>query len=164
MLVTLDTNILYQALMSNAGASYFILQLVRNRKIQIALSVPVFSEYQDVLTRKNSLDDFELEIVDIDKILRFIAYGGKTMPKSSVLTIRIPADLKHKISQIAEEQGVSINQLAMYIFAKEVGSLEASQNISKNWKGYSKEDLLTGFDEVMLKVKRKPVPDWDKLD
>jgi len=86
------------------------------------------------------------------------------MTKSSVLTIRIPTDLKHKISQIAEEQGVSINQLAMYIFAKEVGSLEASQNISKNWKGYSKKDLLTGFDEVMLKVKRKPVPDWDKLD
>jgi len=78
MLVTLDTNILYQALMSNAGASYFILQLVRNRKIQIALSVPVFSEYQDVLTRKKSLDDFELEIEDIDKILRFIAYVGKT--------------------------------------------------------------------------------------
>jgi len=48
------------------------------RKIQIALSVPVFSEYQDVLTRKKSLDDFELEIEDIDKILRFIAYVGKT--------------------------------------------------------------------------------------
>ncbi len=86
------------------------------------------------------------------------------MSKSSVLTIRIPADLKHKISQIAEEQGVSINQLAMYIFAKEVGNLEASQNMSKYWKGYSKEDLLTGFDEVMLKIKGKPVPDWDKMD
>lgn len=78
MLVTLDTNILYQALMSNAGASYFILKQVRNRRIQIALSVPVFHEYQDVLTRKKSLDDFELELADIDKFLRYLAYVGKT--------------------------------------------------------------------------------------
>ena len=63
MLLTLDTNILYQALMSKTGASYFILQQVRNRKIQIALSVPVFFEYQDVLTRDKSLKDFELKII-----------------------------------------------------------------------------------------------------
>ena len=78
MLVTLDTNILYQALKSKIGASYFIFQQVRDRKIQIALSVPVFHEYQDVLTRKKSLDDFELELEDVDKFLRFIAYVGKT--------------------------------------------------------------------------------------
>lgn len=78
MLVTLDTNILYQALKSKTGASYFILQQVRNRKIQIALSVPVFQEYQDVLTRNKSLKDFELQLEDIDKFLRFIAYIGKT--------------------------------------------------------------------------------------
>ncbi len=78
MLVTLDTNILYQALKSKTGASYFILQQVRNREIQIALSVPVFYEYQDVLTRNKSLKDFELQLEDIDKFLRFIAYTGKT--------------------------------------------------------------------------------------
>ena len=86
------------------------------------------------------------------------------MPKASVLTIRIPSDLKHRIAQIAEEQGVSINQLAMYIFAKEIGNLEASQNISKYWKGYSKEEIFAGFDEVMAKIKKKPVPDWDKIE
>ena len=78
MLVTLDTNILYQALRSNCGASYYILQQVRNRKIQISLSVPVFSEYQDVLTRGKSLKEFGLEIADIEKFLRFIAFVGKT--------------------------------------------------------------------------------------
>ena len=86
------------------------------------------------------------------------------MPKASVLTIRIPSDLKHRIAQIAEEQGVSINQLAMYIFAKEIGNLEASQNISKYWKGYSKEEIFAGFDEVMAKIKKQPVPDWDKIE
>ena len=77
MLVTLDTNIIYQALKSTNGASYFILQQVRERKIQIALSVPLFEEYQDVLKRKKSRDDFGLDVEDIDKFLRFIAYVGK---------------------------------------------------------------------------------------
>lgn len=83
------------------------------------------------------------------------------MPKASVLTIRMPTDLKHRIALVADEQGVSINQLAMYIFTKEIGNLEAGQKISKYWQDYSKEEILSGFDEVMAKVKARPVPDWD---
>lgn len=86
------------------------------------------------------------------------------MAKASVLTIRVPADLKHKISLIAEEQGVSINQLAMYMFTKEISNLEAERSISKYWKGYSKKEIYHGFDEVMSKVKNKKVPKWDKID
>ena len=77
MLVTLDTNIIYQALKSASGASFFILQQVRERKIQIALSVSLFEEYEDVLKREKSLKNFGLDIEDIDKFLRFIAYVGK---------------------------------------------------------------------------------------
>lgn len=86
------------------------------------------------------------------------------MSKASVLTIRVPADLKHRIALVAEQQGVSINQLAMYMFTKEIGNLEASQKISKYWKGYSKEEIFSGFGEVMAKVKDTPVPDWDKME
>ena len=86
------------------------------------------------------------------------------MAKASVLTIRIPVELKHRISLVAEEQGVSINQLAMYIFAKEIGNLESGQQIAKNWKGHSKDEIMSGFDEVMAKVKSRNVPDWDKID
>jgi hypothetical protein len=32
--------------------------------------------------------------------------------KASVLTIRVPVELKHKIEKIADKQGLSINQLA----------------------------------------------------
>lgn len=85
------------------------------------------------------------------------------MSKVSVLTIRIPADLKHRIALVAEEQGVSINQLAMYMFTKEVGDLEAGRSISKYWNNYSKAEILSGFDEVMSKVKNRSVPDWDKI-
>lgn len=78
MLITLDTNIIYQAVKSKTGASYWILQQVRNGQIQIALSVPVFQEYQDVLSREKSLKGFGLQLTDIEKVLRFIAYIGRT--------------------------------------------------------------------------------------
>ncbi len=77
MLITIDTNVLYQALRSNSGASFQIMQLVRSGSCRMALSQPVFTEYQDVLTRKNSLEAFELTRRDIQKVLRYIAYSGK---------------------------------------------------------------------------------------
>ncbi|MFQ5633508.1 MAG: toxin-antitoxin system HicB family antitoxin [bacterium] len=86
------------------------------------------------------------------------------MAKANVLTLRIPAELKQRIALVAEEQGISINQLAMYIFTKEIGNLEARQQIAKHWQGYSKDEVMRGFDEVMAKVKRRKVPAWDKLD
>jgi putative PIN family toxin of toxin-antitoxin system len=77
MLLTLDTNILYQALYSNTGASHFILQKIRSRELQIALSVSIFTEYEEVLLRKESLKNFNLKKADIERFLRFIAYVGK---------------------------------------------------------------------------------------
>ena len=78
MIVTIDTNVMYQALQSSKGASFAILQLIRKRDIQLALSVPVFKEYQDVLSRKKSVKDFDLNIEDVNKFIRFIAYISKT--------------------------------------------------------------------------------------
>ena len=85
------------------------------------------------------------------------------MSKASVLTIRIPSDLKHRLSKAADEQGVSINQLAMYMFTKEVGDLEAKKSLMHFWKDYPKKEILSGFDEVMSKVKKRAVPNWDQL-
>ncbi|TAL37009.1 MAG: putative toxin-antitoxin system toxin component, PIN family [Spirochaetes bacterium] len=77
MRVTIDTNVMYQALRSTSGASHFILTLVRNNKLALALSIPVFNEYRKVLSRPPSLDDLGLSKSDIEKVLRFIAYIGK---------------------------------------------------------------------------------------
>lgn len=101
MLLTLDTNILYQALMSKTGASYFILQQVRNRKIQIALSAPVFLEYQDVLTREKSLKDFELQLNDVEKFLRFIAYIGKPFKIYFLFRPNLKDEKDNKIVELA---------------------------------------------------------------
>jgi putative PIN family toxin of toxin-antitoxin system len=77
MLVVIDTNVLYQALRSQIGASFYILSLVRNNKISLALSVPVFNEYEDVLNRPSSLKDLNLTRDDIHDVLQFIAFVGK---------------------------------------------------------------------------------------
>jgi len=101
MLVTLDTNILYQALMSSTGASHFILQQVRNRKIQIALSVPVFLEYQEVLTRNDSRKDFKLLLDDVDYFLRFIAYIGRTFEIYFLFRPNLRDEKDNKIVELA---------------------------------------------------------------
>lgn len=76
MIVTIDTNVLYQALRSSAGASFFILQLVRNRRLKMALSLQVFKEYEDVLTRETSIQDFGLSRIDIETVLKFVSFVG----------------------------------------------------------------------------------------
>ena len=86
------------------------------------------------------------------------------MGKASVLTIRVPADLKQRIETAAKEQGVSINQLAMYMFAREIASLEAGERMSKYWKGYERKEIYSAFDEVMGKVKKRRVPKWDSIE
>ena len=77
MLIVLDTNVLYQALRSKTGASNYILRLIREYRIKIAISVQVFNEYEDVLKRTRSLKNLKLSEEDIDRVLRFIAYIGK---------------------------------------------------------------------------------------
>ncbi len=77
MIITLDTNILYQALNSRNGASSYILQLVRAGHFQIALSNSTFCEYEDVLTRPTSLKAFLLTKEDVTKFLRYIAFIGE---------------------------------------------------------------------------------------
>ena len=77
MIVTLDTNAVYQVLHSRNGASFYILQLVRTRQIELALSVPVYLEYQDVLQRDKTLTALGLTKTDVGAFLRFLAYLGK---------------------------------------------------------------------------------------
>jgi putative PIN family toxin of toxin-antitoxin system len=73
MKIVVDTSVMYQALMSSAGASHEILQLIRRAEVQIAISVPVFEEYSDVFLRESSLASFNLKADEIHSFLDFIA-------------------------------------------------------------------------------------------
>jgi putative PIN family toxin of toxin-antitoxin system len=77
VLLVLDTNVLFQALYSQNGASFEILSLILSAKIHIALSVPVFLEYESVLKRKANLEKFELTTKDVDDVLSALAYIGR---------------------------------------------------------------------------------------
>ncbi|EMM70612.1 type II toxin-antitoxin system HicB family antitoxin [Leptospira weilii] len=84
--------------------------------------------------------------------------------KASVLTIRIPSELKHKIEKVAEEQGVSINQLALYAFTKEIQDLETSQYFEKYYKGKTKKEIFADFRNVLSEINSDgKIPVWDKL-
>ncbi len=74
MLVVLDTNVVYQGLRENKGASFNILKLLETKKIQLAVSYKVFKEYEEVLNRAKTLADIKLTKTDVKDFLTFIAY------------------------------------------------------------------------------------------
>lgn len=51
MRIVLDTNVLVAAARSSRGAAYAVVSQLPSPKFEIALSVPLYVEYQDVLTR-----------------------------------------------------------------------------------------------------------------
>jgi hypothetical protein len=83
--------------------------------------------------------------------------------KASILTLRMPVNLKLQIEKIADQQGVSLNQLALYIFTKEIQELETAEYFAKYLHGKSKKKIISDFDSVLEKVATKEIPQWDKM-
>jgi len=77
VLITIDTNVLFQAFHSRNGASHQIIRLVREGALVAALSVPVFQEYREVLSRDENLTQLGLDIHEVDVVMQFIATVGK---------------------------------------------------------------------------------------
>ena len=73
-LVVLDTNVLFAGLWSRDGASFRILELVREQRIRPALSVPLVLEYEMVLRRDAAALD--LTARDIDALLDYLCAVG----------------------------------------------------------------------------------------
>lgn len=82
----------------------------------------------------------------------------------SSLTIRIPIELKEKIQNLANNQGVSLNQFALYTFTKEVVAMETNNFFRKRIE--NKKTILEKFDifnENRKTKTKKVLPVWDKL-
>ncbi len=71
--IVIDTNVLVSALRSDMGASYYLISILPSRKFKISLSVPLYIEYQDVLTRKEHLTGESTK----EEILSFLRYFCK---------------------------------------------------------------------------------------
>jgi predicted nucleic acid-binding protein len=53
-----------------------ILKLLKDGRVKLALSVPVFIEYCDVLKRHSTLEKTGLNATQINAVLDFIAFAG----------------------------------------------------------------------------------------
>lgn len=67
--IVIDTNVLVSGLMSSAGASFQLLRLIGDPRFDVALSVPLVLEYEDVLKREST--SLGLEPADVDVLIRY---------------------------------------------------------------------------------------------
>jgi putative PIN family toxin of toxin-antitoxin system len=80
MQIVLDTNVLVSALLSQRGASYQILRLIRQGVLVLHLSVPLVCEYEDVLKRNNARYALSLSDEEIDELLDILCFLGVQHP------------------------------------------------------------------------------------
>lgn len=66
--IVLDTNVLVTALLSRNGASFKLLSLIDDERIELVLSTPLVKEYEDVLYRQK----FDLNHNDIADLLDYL--------------------------------------------------------------------------------------------
>ncbi len=69
MIVTMDTNVLLAAHISESGASHKIFRLIINERIDLALSTQILLEYDDVLKREEILKLTKLNTEQIEDVL-----------------------------------------------------------------------------------------------
>lgn len=69
--IVIDTNVLVSGLRSNKGASYKLLTLIDNGDFISNISVPLFLEYESVISRECL--GLSLEKSDIENILNYLA-------------------------------------------------------------------------------------------
>ncbi|MBF2054528.1 MAG: toxin-antitoxin system HicB family antitoxin [Candidatus Sericytochromatia bacterium] len=93
------------------------------------------------------------------------------MSKPSTVTLRVPRELKQRLEEAAQQQGVSLNQFALYILAGEVTRLEISQ--AQAWAALDQQHASKATDDSLLTqaramLRREPVqtslPDWDAVE
>lgn len=69
MIITLDTNVLLAALLSQEGASHRILKLIVEEKLNVALTTPLILEYDEVLKRKVILSKLKMSADQVEDII-----------------------------------------------------------------------------------------------
>ncbi|MEM7799835.1 MAG: toxin-antitoxin system HicB family antitoxin [Chloroflexota bacterium] len=89
------------------------------------------------------------------------------MSKPTVLTLRVPADLKLRMSELAAQQGVSLNQFAMYMLTTKITEMEASVFFDRVKGDKSSAEIRAEFTDVMAKIRQRSTPDdtqpWDEM-
>lgn len=78
---------------------------------------------------------------------------------SQVFSLRIPKTLHNQVRELAEEEGVSMNQFVMLALAEKVAVLQAIDYMEKRAKRDGREKLLA----VLAKAPDVELEEYDKL-
>ena len=135
MLVTVDTNVIYSALFSNLGASHRILRLILDEKVNLALSLPIFLEYYDVLSREETLAKLNLSIHEIEDILDLLVLLAK---KQSIYFLLRPNLIDEKDNIFFECAFASNSE---YLLTSNVRHFKTSELKGFNFKISTPEDF-----------------------
>ena len=137
--VVIDTNILVSALRSDMGASYLFISQLPSQKFQISLSVPLYIEYQDVLTRKEHLTGASTK----EEILAFLRYLCKIANRQKIFYLWRPW-LKDPKDDMVLELAVASNSQFIITY-----NLKDFSNIQKfGIKAITPKDFLHRIKEV----------------
>ncbi len=66
----------------------------------------------------------------------------------SALSLRLPKSLHEQLRELAQEEGVSVNQFVMLAVAEKVASLSTIEYLEKRARRGSREKLLSILDKV----------------
>lgn len=83
----------------------------------------------------------------------------------SQIPLRVPKELHADIQSLAEEQGVSMNQLLIYMVSSKVAEMKQSQEFfAQRTKGRSKQSAVAGLNRFLDEVPTDaPVAKGDEL-
>jgi len=77
----------------------------------------------------------------------------------SALSLRLPKSLHEQLREVAQEEGISVNQFVMLAVAEKVASISAIEYLEKRAKRGSREKFL----EILSKVPAAEPEEFDKL-
>ena len=79
---------------------------------------------------------------------------------SSILSLRIPKTLHSQVRELAEAEGISMNQFAMLALAEKVAALQAIGYLEERAKHGSREKMLA----ILAKAPDVEPEEYDRLD
>ena len=91
------------------------------------------------------------------------------MSSPSVITLRDSKELKERLVSMADQQGVSMNQLLTYFLTEKVTAMEMNEDIKKRLKRIEKTSILelqnsaTDVLDSQRQLEPHEIPDWDKF-
>ena len=78
---------------------------------------------------------------------------------SNAMSVRIPKTLHHQVRELADEEGISMNQFVMLALAEKVAALQTMDYLEERAKRGNREDLL----KILAKAPDVKPEDYDKL-